>query len=113
MVNVYFQGNVVRCSTQDLSDPDPANHILGFTSNGALVDPDNVYFVCTKSDGTEIRYHYGVDSQLVRVSIGYYTVDVTTDQADHQIPWEYRFYSTGNYVASMQNRFFVTPAIPV
>lgn len=88
----YLQGNVIRCSTSP-----------GFTSNGTIIDPTNIYFSWLSPNGVTTLYTYGVDSQLVRDGVGIYHVDIPNNLAGTYI---YRFYSTGTGQASAQGQFY-------
>lgn len=72
--------------------------------NGAVHDPDKVYYKIMKPDGTVTAYEYGVDVELVRVSTGVYSVDIDIDAV---YDWWYRFYSTGVGQAAGENTFRV------
>ena len=73
------------------------------------VDPDDVYFQWRRPDTKIIStYHYGVDPELVRDSIGNYHADVTLDFPGE---WPYRFYWTGTYVGAAENKCCVRDSV--
>lgn len=55
----------------------------------AIADPDDVYFLWTEPDGTTGMWHYGVDPQVVRLSLGRYAA---------ALPWT----SSGNWTGGFQ-----------
>lgn len=89
-VKSYDVGKIIRCKGTFKNESD------------ALHDPTDVYFELTKPDNTVVTYHYGVDAQVVRDSLGKYHVLV-----DGNVPgyWYYKFYATGTGQASDSGSF--------
>ena len=88
----------------DVGDVVRSRGVFRNTSNRALVDPTDVYVQVEKPDGSITSYHYGIDLNVLRESIGSYTVDVPADQSGN---WFVRFYSTGLGQAAQEERFGV------
>ena len=85
-------GDMVRCSGQ-------------FTdANGVLIDPAVVRFKVKSPSNVVTSYLYGTNSQLVKLAVGKYYVDVSVAEAG---TWFYRFYSTGTNQAAAETEFVV------
>ena len=69
-----------------------------------LNDPDVVKFKIELPDKSIVDYTYGVDAELVKVTIGKYYVDISLDNPG---TYEYYFYSTGTGQAAAQGSFIV------
>jgi hypothetical protein len=98
MANIYDQGSTVA-----LQSSPPFTNAL----TSALIDPSTVKLVITKPDGTVLRYTYGVDAQVTRLSVGLYQCLVVADVAG---TWQYHWYAPSSTItaASAQNWFTVS-----
>lgn len=65
---------------------------ITFTLNDVVADPTNVIFGMIEPDGTEVNHTYGVDDELVKVSVGIYKEEINVDQEGL---YEYRFRGSG------------------
>src|SRR6266540_5929205 len=74
---------------------------------GTATDPTTTTFKIQKPDGTVTIYVYGVDTQLVRDSVGNFHVDYTFDTAGL---WHYRFEGTGAVTATQDGTVIVDPS---
>jgi uncharacterized protein YfaS (alpha-2-macroglobulin family) len=92
MINVYDVGDLVRCAANFKN-----------TLN-VDIDPSTVTFKVKPPTGAIITYAYGVDSQLVKDSVGDYYVDVN---ANAEGTWHWRFFSTGTGQAAAEQTFEV------
>lgn len=88
-------GDMVRVST-----------LPGFTNDaGALADPTTVTLRWRVAGGTETAWVFGVDSQVVRDSIGLYHADIPVVAVGlHYFRWE----GTGTVVAAEEGTFSAT-----
>lgn len=79
-------------------------------ASGALTDPTAVTFRLTPPSGAVVNYTYGVDAQLVRQSIGLFTVDYIPS-----LPgvYDYSFTGTGAINLSEEGQFFVREPLAV
>lgn len=92
MVNTYDKGDVVRISGA-FTDATPI-----------ALDPTAILFRFRDPDGTETSYAYGIDSQIVKDSVGQYHVDI---DADIYGRYFYRMWSTGVGKAAAEGEFWV------
>jgi len=98
VANSYYVGNQVICQA-----------VFTLVSTGALVDPTDVYFQVKVPEppGTITTYHYGVDPEVARLSVGTYTstINITDDGI-----WYQRWYSTGTGMAAAESRIDAKPS---
>ena len=96
MAHSYYVGNQVICQA-----------VFTLVSTGAVVDPTNVYFQVKNPAGTITTYHYGVDPEIARLSVGTYTatINITDDGI-----WYQRWYSTGTGMAAAESRIDAKPS---
>jgi hypothetical protein len=94
-VNTYEQGSLVRLRGE-------------FTDalTGAAINPDQVKFRLRAPDGSVTEYAHP-SANVVQTSTGKYHVDWPADKAGR---YTYRFFSTGNGMASKDRVFVVQPA---
>jgi hypothetical protein len=71
---------------------------------GANADPTNVYFRTEDPNGDFTRYHYGVDSTIVKTATGLYYADV---EAGVSGLWLWRFEGTGANQSACEGSFTV------
>lgn len=80
-----------------------------FTAANVPVDPTGVTFDVQAPDGTKTSYVYGVDSQVVRVSTGRYSVTLTPSARGL---YHYDFTGTGAVEANEDGAFFMKTPFP-
>ncbi len=91
-VNAYDKGDVVVVSAV-------------FTDrNDALLDPTALTFTFKDPNGAAITYVFGVDSELVKDSVGNYHVDLKPTIDGY---WRYKYQSTGIGQAAEEGQFQV------
>lgn len=91
-MNIYDIGDVVRC-TGSFKD-----------NTGAAIDPPTVKFKKKDPAGTITTLTYGVDSAVVKDSVGNYRCDVDCDRAGI---FYYRWESTGGGKGAQEASFEV------
>ena len=91
-INTYIIGNLIRV-TAAFTDPDNAD---------APIDPTAVNFTFKDPTGNSTTYLFGIDSQLVKDSVGNYHVDIDINQSG---TWHYKFFSTGTGQAAERGQF--------
>lgn len=77
-----------------------------WTDASGKIDPDVVRFECHSPSGVAVVYEYGVDTELVRDSLGVYHADVSIVESGW---WYYRFWSTGSGQAAQEGGIKVLP----
>ena len=92
MINLYKQGQKVRCS-------------VVFTVDGVATDPSTVTCKVKNPAGTISTYVYDTDVEVVKTDVGAYYLDVVTDKKGE---WNFRFEGTGTCTAVDELGFFVT-----
>ena len=93
MPGSYDKEDAVRCQAE-----------FRTVNTNELVDPDTVIFKFKDPNGTIITYTYGVDSELVKDSVGIYYVDIDIDSDGI---WFYRFEGSGNHQAAGEAKFSI------
>jgi len=69
-----------------------------------LNDPDHIFFDLETPDAQVTTYEYGVDTNIIKASVGKYYIDIPLDAAG---TYNYYFYSTGVGQAAAQGSFIV------
>ncbi|MFZ0324739.1 MAG: hypothetical protein WAN48_11480 [Actinomycetes bacterium] len=92
-------GDVVRVSTSP-----------GFkNAAGALADPTTVSLLWRVAGGTTTTWVYGVDSQIVKDSVGLFHADIPVLAAGLHY---FRWIGTGSVMAAEESTFFVQTVFP-
>lgn len=103
--NSYPQGALVTVSALFTDPP-------SFGSNpgtlGTPVDPSAIELRWSVVNGITVVLHYGIDSQIVRVSTGMYTANI--DTTEFSGVYTYLWQGTGNAQAVEWQSFYVAPA---
>lgn len=74
------------------------------TADGTLVDPTAVTFMVRNPDDRVTTFVYGTDSDLTRISAGFYQCVLDINKAG---TWHYRWASTGTGQAAEEGSFIV------
>ena len=75
-----------------------------FTNEDSVaVDPTTVIMRYRKPDGSRTTLTYGVDAEVIKESVGVYTVDLSIDQAG---VWTYRWEGSGGAVTAADEETF-------
>lgn len=72
--------------------------------NNNKVDPSVVAFKVKNPNGTQATYTYGTSSEVARLSLGVFRLEIDITMAG---VWKWRSYSTGNYQGAAQGSFEV------
>lgn len=91
--NPYTKGQLVR-----------VKGVFTNTDSGSAIDPTTVQVKYEDPDGTKITLTYGVDSALIKDSVGNYHADLNANKTGI---WVYRFESTGVGQAANEREFYV------
>jgi len=75
---------------------------------GALVDPSNVFFEVIAPETTKVSYQYGAGPEVVRDSLGTFSVLVSANKCG---AWNYRFYATGTGQGAQEGAFQVKQSV--
>lgn len=75
-----------------------------------LFNPATVACIIQNPAGVKKTYTFGTDSELVRPSTGYYTLQFTVDKSGF---WTYRWVSTGSPGQGEEERKFRVRATPI
>lgn len=75
---------------------------------GNLVDPVPLEFKFKTPGGVITTYTYGTNAQVVRRSLGKYTVDVLGNEAG---VWSYRYNAGATPRTAVEEQFFINPSV--
>lgn len=73
-------------------------------ATGNPVDPSTVEFELISPSGSKKTFTYLVGSDILKLSVGHYYIDVTPDHGGH---WFYRWVSTGSGAGATEGKFNV------
>ena len=75
--------------------------------SGAAVDPDTVVIRTYSPSGVATTYTLGEDDEVQMLEAGYYSADITHDEAGR---WHFRWQSTGTGETAVQEGDFLVQA---
>ncbi len=93
-LNTYQYGNLIRVSAAFTS-----------FSTGMPLDPDVVKLAVRVGIGQITTYTFGTGGEIVKDSTGNYHADLDVETSGQ---WYYRWFSTGNGQASLEQSFLVS-----
>jgi len=83
----------------------PRRFFCSFQNASGYVDPTTLKVEVLSPAGAVVNtYTYGVDNELVRQSLGVYSVDVTPTTWG---PWKIKWFSTGTGAGALSTGFYV------